>query len=77
MPQLVVTELLRGVITPFGHGLWTAILGGVLFSSSSREHFVVTGRLILAYLGVSLLHAFWDGRHVIALLLTVLLTGAP
>ncbi|MFG3691738.1 hypothetical protein [Micromonospora sp. NPDC047740] len=49
----------------------------MLFSSSSREHFVVTGRLILAYLGVSLLHAFWDGMHVIALLLTVLLTGAP
>ncbi|TYC21976.1 PrsW family intramembrane metalloprotease [Micromonospora sp. MP36] len=73
--QAVVTELLRGVITPFGHGLWTAILGGVLFSSSTREHFVVTGRLVLAYLGVSLLHAFWDGMHVIALILTVLLTG--
>ncbi|MFE9205636.1 PrsW family intramembrane metalloprotease [Micromonospora sp. NPDC007230] len=75
LTQVVETELLRGVVTPFGHGLWTAILGGVLFSSSTREHFVITGRLVLAYLGVSLLHAFWDAMHVIALLLTLLLTG--
>ncbi|MFG3601598.1 PrsW family intramembrane metalloprotease [Micromonospora chersina] len=75
LTQLVQTELLRGVIAPFGHGLWTAILGGVLFSSSTREHFLITGRLILTYLGVSLLHAFWDAMHVIALFLTLLLTG--
>ncbi|MEV5691884.1 PrsW family intramembrane metalloprotease [Micromonospora globbae] len=73
--EVVETELLRGLIAPFGHGLWTAILGGVLFSSSTREHFTITGRLILAYLGVSLLHALWDGMRVIALLLTLLLTG--
>ncbi len=75
VPQLVLTEVVRSVISPFGHGLWTAILGGVLFSSSTREHFTITGRLILAYLGVSLLHAFWDGMRVIALLLTLLFTG--
>jgi RsiW-degrading membrane proteinase PrsW (M82 family) len=74
--DLVVTEVVRSVISPFGHGLWTAILGGVLFSSSTREHFTITGRLILAYLGVSLLHAFWDGMRAIALILTVLFTGA-
>jgi RsiW-degrading membrane proteinase PrsW (M82 family) len=28
---LVETEVLRGVLTPVGHGVWTAILGGVLF----------------------------------------------
>ncbi|MFJ8577213.1 PrsW family intramembrane metalloprotease [Micromonospora sp. NPDC093277] len=73
--QLVGTEVLRSVIAPFGHGLWTAILGAVLFSSSTREHFTVTGRLILSYLGVALLHAFWDAIRVIALLLTLLFTG--
>ncbi|MEU2612984.1 PrsW family glutamic-type intramembrane protease [Micromonospora sp. NPDC007271] len=75
VPQLVETEVLRSVISPFGHGLWTAILGGVLFASSTREHFTITGRLVLAYLGVSLLHAFWDGMRVIALILTLLFTG--
>jgi hypothetical protein len=42
--DLVSTELLRGLLAPFGHGLWTAILGGVLFSRSTRAHFLLTGR---------------------------------
>ncbi len=72
--QLVQTELLRGLLAPVGHGLWTAIVGGVLFSASSQRHFAITGKLILAYLGVSLLHALWDSMHNIALALTLLLT---
>jgi RsiW-degrading membrane proteinase PrsW (M82 family) len=75
--QLVQTELLRGLLAPVGHGLWTAILGGVLFSASGREHFAFTGRLLLSYLGVSALHALWDGMHSIALLVTLVLTGSP
>ncbi|WP_232534198.1 PrsW family intramembrane metalloprotease [Plantactinospora sp. KBS50] len=73
--QVVQTEILRGLLAPVGHGLWTAILGGVLFSPSTREHFRVGGRLLLAYLGVSVLHALWDSMHAIALLLTLVLTA--
>jgi RsiW-degrading membrane proteinase PrsW (M82 family) len=72
--QVVQTEVLRGLLAPVGHGLWTAILGGVLFSASGRDHFAITGRLILAFLGVTLLHALWDSMHQIALVLTLLLT---
>jgi RsiW-degrading membrane proteinase PrsW (M82 family) len=75
--QLVQTELLRGVLAPVGLGLWTAILGGVLFSASGRRHFAFTPRLLLAYLGVSVLHALWDAMHSIALLVALLLTGTP
>jgi RsiW-degrading membrane proteinase PrsW (M82 family) len=75
--QVVQTELLRGLLAPVGHGLWTAILGGVLFSASGRRHFAFTPRLLLAYLGVSVLHALWDSMHSIALLLTLVLTGTP
>jgi RsiW-degrading membrane proteinase PrsW (M82 family) len=75
--QLVQTELLRGLLAPVGHGLWTAILGGVLFSASGREHFAFTRRLLLTYLGVSVLHALWDGMQNIALVLTLVLTGTP
>src|SRR4051812_21934714 len=32
--QVVQTEILRSLLSPVGHGLWTAILGGVLFSAS-------------------------------------------
>ena len=75
--DLVTTELLRGLLAPFGHGLWTAILGGVLFSRSTREHFLITGRLLAAYLGVSLLHALWDSMNSIAVLVTLVLTDQP
>ncbi|KDN24249.1 PrsW family intramembrane metalloprotease [Amycolatopsis rifamycinica] len=75
--DLVQTELLRGVLAPVGHGLWTAILGGVLFSASDHRHFALTLRLLLSYLGVAFLHALWDGMHGIALVLTLLLTGTP
>jgi catechol 2,3-dioxygenase-like lactoylglutathione lyase family enzyme len=30
----VFTELIRGILAPFGHGLWTGILGGVLFGGA-------------------------------------------
>ena len=42
LTQLVQTELLRGLLAPVGHGLWTAILGGVLFSASGRRQFSFT-----------------------------------
>jgi RsiW-degrading membrane proteinase PrsW (M82 family) len=71
--QLVQT----GLLAPVGHGLWTAILGGVLFSASGRRHFAFTGRLLLSYLGVAILHAVWDSMHSIALVLTLVLTGTP
>jgi RsiW-degrading membrane proteinase PrsW (M82 family) len=77
LDNLVTTELLRGVLSPVGHGLWTAILGGILFSRSTRTHFVFTGRLLAALVGVSLLHALWDMMPNIAALATLLLTGQP
>jgi RsiW-degrading membrane proteinase PrsW (M82 family) len=75
LTDLVTTELLRGLLAPVGHGLWTAILGGLLFAWSSREHFVLSLRLALAFLGVSLLHALWDSMSAIALVITLVLTG--
>ncbi|MEV4708722.1 PrsW family glutamic-type intramembrane protease [Actinoplanes sp. NPDC049316] len=72
--QLVQTELLRGLLAPVGHGLWTAILGGVLFAASERERFRITAKVLVAYLGVSILHGLWDSMHSIALYLTLVLT---
>jgi RsiW-degrading membrane proteinase PrsW (M82 family) len=75
LTQVVQTELLRGLLAPVGHGLWTAILGGVLFAGWGQRHrFTVTVRLIAAYVGVSVLHALWDSMHSIALTLTLLIT---
>jgi protease PrsW len=64
-------------VAPVGHALWTGILGGALFSHSTREHFVIIGRLLAPYVGVSLLHALWDAMPNIAVLVTFMLTGDP
>jgi RsiW-degrading membrane proteinase PrsW (M82 family) len=53
--------ILRGVLAPFGHGLWTAILGAVLFQQSKPYHFRFTIPVLLAYIFVSVLHGLWDG----------------
>jgi hypothetical protein len=60
-----------------GHGLWTAILGGVLFHAASRGNRLrLTGGVIGAYLLVSILHGIWDSMREIALVLTTVVTLA-
>lgn len=57
----VTVTTLRSLLTPFGHGVWTAILAAVLFRESRSDRFELTGKVILTYLLVSFLHGFWDG----------------
>ena len=57
----LTSTVLRGLLAPFGHGVWTGILGAVLFRESGPRHFRITGLVILAYLFVSVLHTIWDG----------------
>lgn len=78
LSSLVETEILRGILAPVGHGLWTAIVGAVLFRGASRRgHLRITWALVGVYLGVSILHALWDSMRGIALALTLLLTATP
>lgn len=72
--DLVSTEILRGVLAPVGHGLWTAILGGVLFRERRNDRFVLNGPVVITYLGVSALHALWDSSHGIAVWIVATLT---
>jgi RsiW-degrading membrane proteinase PrsW (M82 family) len=74
--NLVETEVLRGILTPVGHGLWTAILGGALFGVAARRGRLRLGRAVLGwYVVVALLHGLWDASQGIAVWLTLLLTG--
>jgi len=76
--NVVETQVLRGVLTPVGHGLWTAILGGVLFrAAAGRGRLRITGTVVGWYLVVSLLHGLWDASRGIAVWLTLLLTATP
>jgi RsiW-degrading membrane proteinase PrsW (M82 family) len=65
--------LLRGFLSPVGHGTWTAILTGVLFRESDPGRFHINRRVVGAYLGVSILHGLWDGLPV--LMTALLLPG--
>lgn len=74
--NLVETEVLRGLLAPVGHGLWTAILGGALFAAAARRGSLrLTPAVLGWYLAVAGLHALWDASQGIAAWLTLLLTG--
>jgi len=76
--NLVETEVLRGILTPVGHGLWTAILGGTLFGVAARRGRLRLSRAVLgSYVLVALLHGLWDASRGIAVWLTLLLTATP
>jgi protease PrsW len=77
LANLVSTELFRGAWAPVGHGLWTAILGGVIFGAARGGHLRLTRRVGWTYLGVALLHTLWDAMPGIALLLTGAFTVTP
>jgi protease PrsW len=71
---LIETEILRSVLAPLGHGLWTAILGGVIFSATRNGHWRLTRNVVTAYVGVVILHALWDSMSMIAIYVTAQLT---
>jgi RsiW-degrading membrane proteinase PrsW (M82 family) len=60
LPSVVFTELVRGVLAPFGHGLWSAILGGVIFYAARHGRVRMIWSVLVAYIAVSLLHAGFD-----------------
>lgn len=55
------TTVIRGLFAPLAHGVWTGILGAILFRASTPNRFRITGMVIVVYLFVSLLHGCWDG----------------
>ena len=57
----LAATVIRGLLVPFGHGVWTGILGAVLFRQSAPHRFRITGPVLLTYLFVSALHGLWDG----------------
>ena len=76
--NLVETEVLRGLLTPVGHGLWTAILGGVLFATAAQGgRLRLSGALVGWSVVVAGLHALWDAARPVAVWLTLLLTATP
>ncbi len=76
LTSVVVTELIRGVLAPFGHGMWSAILGAAIFSAAARQgRLRLSGGVIGTYLAVSLLHGAFDSINGILGYVVVSLIG--
>jgi RsiW-degrading membrane proteinase PrsW (M82 family) len=58
--QVAATEVFRGLLAPFMHITWTAILGGAIFASVRGGKFRLTVSVIGTYLLVATLHGLWD-----------------
>jgi RsiW-degrading membrane proteinase PrsW (M82 family) len=56
----VGVTLLRGLLSPLGHGTWTAILAAVLFRESRGGHFRINLKVVGAYFTAVILHGLWD-----------------
>ncbi|MCK9792911.1 PrsW family intramembrane metalloprotease [Isoptericola sp. 4D.3] len=73
---LLQTEAVRGLLTPVGHVLWTAILGAAIFGAASAAgKYRFTGGVLLAYLAVVALHALWDSMGFLSAWLAIRVTG--
>ncbi len=75
LQSVVMTELVRGVLAPFGHGLWSGILGGVIFHGARSGHLRPTWGVLIAYLGVSILHAAFDSLGGVVGYIVVAIVG--
>jgi RsiW-degrading membrane proteinase PrsW (M82 family) len=75
LPSVVFTELIRGVLAPFGHGLWSAILGGVIFHAARSGRLRPAWSVLVAYLGVSVLHGAFDSFASIVGYIVISLIG--
>ncbi len=59
---VVAVFVLRGILTPFAHPLFSAMVGiGVGIAAGSRKRWVRTTALLVGYALAVLLHAVWNG----------------
>lgn len=61
LTSVVITELIRGILAPFGHGMWSAILGAAIFNAAARRGGMrLTWGVVGTYIAVSILHGAFD-----------------
>jgi RsiW-degrading membrane proteinase PrsW (M82 family) len=74
--SLLQTEVLRAILAPVGHVLWTAILGAVLFGAArGRDRFRFSLWILVTYVGVAILHGLWDSASDLATVLALIVNG--
>ena len=76
LDSVVFTELIRGVLAPFGHGAWSAVVGGALFAAARRSgHITLSRGVVGAFILVAVLHAVFDSLSSVAGYVLIALIG--
>ncbi len=76
--SLLQTEVVRAVLSPVGHVLWTAILGAVVFGAArGGARLRWSWWIPAAYVVVAVLHGLWDSNSTLSTVLAFVLTGTP
>ena len=76
LDSVVVTELIRGILAPFGHGAWSAIVGGAIFAAArARGQLGLSRGIIGAFILVALLHAIFDSLSSIVGYVVIAIVG--
>lgn len=76
--SLLQTEVVRAVLSPVGHVLWTALIGAVVFGAArGGARFRWSWGIPAAYVVSSVLHGLWDSNATLSTVLAFLLTGTP
>lgn len=73
--DIVSTEAQRGVLAPFGHITWTALVGGAIFAAWRGARFGPIAPVAWTFAGVVALHAAWDATYGWAILIAKGLAG--
>jgi protease PrsW len=76
--RVLETQAFRGVIAPFAHITWSAILGGAIFAAAGRDgRLRIDRRVVVAFVGVVALHGAWDAAYGFAIDVVEWTRGAP
>src|SRR5260370_22462069 len=76
LPAVVAPELIRGILAPFGHGMWSAILGAAIFNAAARRGGLrLSWGVVATYLAVSVLHGAFDSINGIVGYIVVSIIG--
>jgi RsiW-degrading membrane proteinase PrsW (M82 family) len=67
--DVLSTEAARALLAPFGHIIWTALVGGAIFAAWRGARFGPIAPVAWTFAGVALLHAAWDASYGGAILI--------
>jgi hypothetical protein len=73
--NILSTEAQRGLLSPFGHLTWTALVGGAIFATWRSGVFRPVAPVIWTFVGVVALHAAWDSSYGWAIVIAEGLAG--